>query len=384
MRTRTLGPVMAIAILLAACAPAAPAPTPAPTPKPAAAQPQPTAAKPAPPAAATAPAAAAQKPAPKASAVDQVIQEARKEGAVKVVFPADFGQRGPRRLIEAFNKKYNLDLKVDYTSSASFEVEVSKVTTELKTGGKPSWDVVMAAVRHIGEMDGGKLLTPFDWSGTFPHIPPNAVLADGLFVINGGSYHLPAYNPNLVKPADVPRKWEDLLDPKWQGNIVAQSTASPWVRLTESWGEARVTALVEGLAKQQPAFVSILQVVPRLVSGEYPLAPNVLNNLAFTEAEKGAPIRLAEEVKPVVGDYFGLVVPQRAEHPNAARLFIAFNLTPEAQQIWWEEAKRGAPLVPGPLGDWLKNKEVIYTSTDFLLKEGPRLDLKYLKILGLK
>jgi len=39
-----------------------------------------------------------------------------------------------------------------------------------------------------------------------------------------------AYNTPLVKPADVPRSWQDLLDPKWKRRIGMESTKRGVVR----------------------------------------------------------------------------------------------------------------------------------------------------------
>ncbi|MDP2728605.1 MAG: hypothetical protein Q8P59_13830, partial [Dehalococcoidia bacterium] len=92
----------------------------------------------------------------------------------------------------------------------------------------------------------------------------------------------------------------------------------------------------------------------------------------------------AEEVKPMVSMEYGLAVPQKAQHPNAGKLFAAFQLEPEAQKIWWEEAKYASPLVPGPLADFVKGKDVAKASLDFIAQNQVRLEDKYLKILGLK
>ncbi|MDP2726847.1 MAG: substrate-binding domain-containing protein, partial [Dehalococcoidia bacterium] len=169
------------------------------------------------------------------------------------------------------------------------------------------------------------------------------------------------------------------------GKLVLHDTAQVWVRLTEPWGEERVTKLVEGMERLEPAFGTANQVLDRIVSGEYPLVAAALQSQVFQAQADGAPGRFADEVKPIISDPYALVVPQKAKSPNAARLLMAFSLTPEGQQIWWEEAKYGSHLVPGtPIGDFSRGKEVFVTSQAFLDANADRLDTKYLKILGLK
>ncbi|MDP2728604.1 MAG: extracellular solute-binding protein [Dehalococcoidia bacterium] len=371
--------VLGMVALLVACAPAA-APTATPAPKAAATAPSAPATAAAP---AAAPSAAAATPS-KPSALEQLIEGARKEGLIKASLPSTLDEKDAQRLVQAMNAKYNLDLKLEFTPNAKMTGTAAQLMTELKTGGTPSWDVVVGTPRHFVEMARQGLLSTYDWTANFSYIPKEAVLLNGSYVGFAGEFYVPVYNTNLVKPEDAPKKWEDLIDPKWKGKIVAHNSASVWVQLTEFWGEARVTSLVDGLARQQPTFVNLPQVTARIGSGEYPLGSNADPGDVFVNQGRGAPIGFANDVKPVIAEFFGLVAPQRAQHPSAAALFIAFQLTPEAQKIWWEGSKWGAPFLPGPISDWLKGKELAYVTVDFLQKDGQRLEDKYLKTLGLK
>src|SRR5256885_4033613 len=47
-----------------------------------------------------------------------------------------------------------------------------------------------------------------------------------------------AYNTHLVKPADVPKSWQDLLGPRWKKRIGVESTNVEWfAALVKSLGE---------------------------------------------------------------------------------------------------------------------------------------------------
>ena len=315
-------------------------------------------------------------------ALNQLIEEARKERILRISLPSSLSDKGVDRLIEAFNKKYKLNLEVKHTPAGNAGQVSAQVMMEIKTG-RPSWDILCGpdATTSFWDMAQRGLLTPYDWVGTFPYIPREQVLLNGGFVGFAGSYYLPAYNSKLVKPEDVPRRWEDLLNPKWRGKLVGHDSAITWVKLTEVWGEARVTALVEGLEVQKPVLVNMPQVTLRVGSGEYPVAASADLGTVFMDQARGMPISPAGEVKPILGGYWGLVVPQRAQSPSAAKLFVGFQATPEAQQIWWEQARRGLPSAP-PMAEWLKGKEVYYGTVDFLQKEAMRLHEKYLKMLG--
>lgn len=367
----TLSVVISL-FVVGSCTPAAPVTTPTAVPK----------ATIKPPAAT--PAAAAAKPVAQPNALEQLIEGARKEGMVKAMMSPRLGNKGAERLIGAFNKKYNLNLRLEYTPEAKWTGMVGQLMTELQAGGRPSADVYLATPRHFHSMAKDGLILAYDWTRTFSHIPQSAVLVDGTFITFITDNYVPAYNPNMVKPEDVPRKWDDLLDPKWKMGLVAGDSAGPWVKLTEAWGEARVTEFVVRLAKQEPVFVNFNQVVPKVTSGEYAVAAFADVSLVFEAQAVRAPIRLVEDVGHTVSYEIGLAMPRGAQNPNAARLFIAFQLTPEAVQIWWEEAKYSTPFVPGRLAEFMKGKEAVYNTIEFLNKEDKRLEEKYSKILGLK
>ncbi|MBI4319386.1 MAG: extracellular solute-binding protein [Chloroflexi bacterium] len=319
----------------------------------------------------------------KTSALDQLIEGARKEGALRANLTADLGEKGAQRLVEAFNKKYGLNVKVDVTLMGSMKEGASKLYMETKSGVEPSWDVLHAFPGAFAPMIDEGLLTKYDWIGTFPEINPKAVLLDGALLFMDVTVKLPGYNPSLVKPADLPRRWEDFLDPKWTGNLVHWDSGGIWADFVEIWGEERTTAFVEGIARQNPVFARAYQIVPKITSGEYPLTPQVMGSAILLAQETGAPIRAIEDIAPLPTVTYQMAIPKTAKYPNAAKLFTGFQITPEAQKIWWDENKRGAPFAVGPMADWLKGKDAFWKTLDFELKKWPALQQKYNKMLGL-
>ncbi|MDP2727970.1 MAG: ABC transporter substrate-binding protein [Dehalococcoidia bacterium] len=318
--------------------------------------------------------------------MDQFIEGARKEGVVRANIMTTLGEKGAQRLTQALNKKYGLDLKMEYTPTANMSQVVAQAMTELKTGGTPSWDILNGTPMHFVQMNEQGMLDTFDWQQAFPDVPKELVYYGGASLSYGITYRLPTYNPNLVKPADVPRKWEDLVDPKWKGKLAVHSDTQTWERLVELWGEERVATLMEGLAKQDPILVALPQVLTRITSGEYPLAPYVLSSDLLLAQGRGEPVRFAEDVEPALGSSYLLTLPKKALHPNAAKLFIAFSLSAEGQNIWWEEARYGSSFIPqSPLAQLLKGKQVFFNTLEFERSlDSSRLKERFQKILGLK
>jgi ABC-type Fe3+ transport system substrate-binding protein len=73
-----------------------------------------------------------------------------------------------------------------------------------------------------------------------------------------------------------------------------------------------------------------------------------------------------------------------ARHPNAAHLFAAFMVTPEAQKLWEKEGGVSSALIPGTAYyQKAKGKQMIYMNKDQAEKV-EQLARKYGKILGIR
>ena len=76
----------------------------------------------------------------------------------------------------------------------------------------------MPRISSCGSRDG--LLAPFVPEDVAKHYPPEQKDPDGLFAGFRAGLSVIGYNTNLVKAADAPKSFADLLDPKWAGKIV--------------------------------------------------------------------------------------------------------------------------------------------------------------------
>ena len=139
------------------------------------------------------------------------------------------------------------------------------------------------------------------------------------------------YNKNLVKAADAPKTWKDLLDPKWQGQTAVahpgySGSVGVWVTaMHKLYGRE----YFEKLAQNKPQIGrSILDGMNLVISGERKVALAPLNT-AEKEASKGAPLVTVYPADGVLLPLSASAILKDAPHPNAARLFLEFNLGPE-------------------------------------------------------
>ena len=136
-----------------------------------------------------------------------LIAKAKAEG--KVTFYANITAIEP--VMEAFTKKYGV--KGEYTR-VSTDKYVATVTTEHEAG-KLMADVLQAPIPILDILKGKAVLASYKSLVAADY--PMWTRKDDKIQIFGIEYIALIYNKELVKPMDVPKKYEDLTDPKWRG-----------------------------------------------------------------------------------------------------------------------------------------------------------------------
>jgi len=178
------------------------------------------------------------------------------------------------------------------------------------------------------------------WSPAFADIPREAFPRHGYYAPDNLLFTVMGYNTKLVKPEDVPRSYEDLLQPKWSGRIGVEASNVAWfAAVARAMGEEKGLAYFRKLAAMRPQVRSGHTLMTELVSaGEIPLCLTLYNQAVDKLKEKGAPIEW-RALQPAFGRADGIAVAKRAPHPHAALLFADFVLSPEGQRIIKERAR---------------------------------------------
>jgi ABC-type Fe3+ transport system substrate-binding protein len=321
MRSIIGSAVVFLSVLSTACATASPAaPTAAPTEKPAA----PTSFTP---------------------AVQQLIQGAQHETVLKGSWsPSSFGgSAGFDRLVQGMNRKYGLNIQAQFTPGIDEQAMASRLAQEAAANQPATEDVYLGNPAGVHDVLKTQTFKPTDWrsiierridrEGDFDPVAP-----DGAAVAFASSVVGISYNTNLVKPADVPHKLNDLLDPRWKGKIASTPYASGWREFVapDLLGPDATFAFVRKFAPQVGGLIRCGE-SDRITSGEFlMLVMDCGANDVITLKRQGAPIdhTLLEDAA-VVHNRYG-AVPVNSESPNAAALFVAYLETPEAQTVLWD------------------------------------------------
>jgi iron(III) transport system substrate-binding protein len=314
-----------------------------------------------------------------AASVEQLVSTAKQEGVLEFYAPGTLGAEGTKQLEQAFNKRFGTSIKVNYTQSGSMTADVSKYIGEAAAGTPPQWDLMVLIDALHGSLWKRKLHIPFDYRSL--GVDGKAIHYNNGTVSFANQVVLPAYNSKTMDPKDVPKRWEDLLDPKWKGKLGIVTGVGHIDYLAIRWGEKKFLDFGRALAKQSPIPGKLGELYTRLQIGEISLTTTLTNSFIIRAQKEGAPLEHAQ-VQPIVAPAYHIGVLKGARHANAAHLFASFLVSPEAQTIWERYNGQTSAFVPGTkMYNYVQGKDVIYLGqNDVDLVNKAVVDLN--KILG--
>lgn len=183
------------------------------------------------------------------------------------------------------------------------------------------------------------------------------LLPDPTALATAVSTYVALYNTDAISSEDAPSEWEDLVDPRWQGQLGTWAIAAGQANLASAWGEERTTELVEQMAALQPRlYSSTFPLAADVGSGELPVALGIYHT-AQPPIEAGAPLEISLlDPTPVSTIYSGLV--EGSPNLDAAKLFLAWLHSDEGNQAYEEATGRGSPFLDTQTAELLADREL--------------------------
>jgi iron(III) transport system substrate-binding protein len=177
------------------------------------------------------------------------------------------------------------------------------------------------------------------------------------------------YNTNAVSEADAPADWDDLLDPRWDDEILIRDPLASGTMRT-AFGNILARSVAE-TGSDERGFDWLRKLDAQ--TKEYVLQPTLMMEKVIREEglvtiwdltdillrqETGAPlaVRFPTSGTPVIDDSIGLVT--GSSHPEAAKAFIDWVGSPEAQALAAARAFRlpaREDLPEEDTPDWLRD-----------------------------
>jgi iron(III) transport system substrate-binding protein len=262
----------------------------------------------------------------------QLIEAAKKEG--KVIYYTSVDLPLAEKLAKSFEAKFSgIEVRVERSGA---ERVFQRIGQEYGSNVHAVDVVNSSDAAHfiVWKRDG--LLAPYVPEDVAKFYPVEHRDADGMFASWRAWLSVIAYNTDLVKAADAPTSFADLLDPKWKGKIVKAHPGYSGTIMTATYQMARDLGwdYFEKLAKQGIMQVQSSADPPKkLALGERAVMAdgNEYNIFQLKESSQPVEVVYATEGSPLIVGPNGIF--KAAPNPNAARLFQSYCFTVEAQQF---------------------------------------------------
>jgi len=299
---------------------------------------------------------AAAAAAPNTPEWEALVKAAKAEGKVELVLSGQVPQR-LRPAMAGFEKLYGV--KVNFQTGGG-SAHADRILAERKLG-RHTLDVWLGGANTaLVQLYPNKALARFDELLVDPEVTDTGKWyqgkhhytdPDGRHVFTWGAspnYNI-SYNTKLVDPGEI-KSYADLLDPKWKGKIVSWSPANQGTgagtvpmymnpKIGETWfrrwaAEMNVTIVSD--ARQGAEWVAL---------GRFPIGMFGLNTQAETLRDQGFPIQGFLPHPMAEGEVLSaaaanLMVMDKAPNPNAAKLFVNWALSRDAQTAFVKASEK--------------------------------------------
>ena len=292
---------------------------------------------------------------------EQLIAGAKKEGKLVVYASATAPQL--QMYFAAFNKRYPF-IKTEYFRTGKQKL-VSKILFE-EQAKQHIADVVHTSVietnilKHRGALS---KYVPLESAA----LPAQYKDPEGFWTSAYASGTLLGYNSRQVKRAEIPKTYDELLNPRWKNAIAIDSNKIEWFAMLL---KLKGRSYMEKLAALNPTLrdgnTLVLQL---LAAGEFPISAGVYEYSVEDLKAKGAPVDWFG-LEPVITYTVAVSLPSQPNHPNAAKLFIEWLLSKEGQEVINQYGR--VPIrddVESKYGKILKQHKLLMTDVDLGQKE---------------
>ena len=292
---------------------------------------------------------------------EQLIAGAKKEGKLVVYASATAPQL--QMYFAAFNKRYPF-IKTEYFRTGKQKL-VSKILFEEQAKQRIA-DVVHTSVIETNILKRRGALSkyvPLEAAA----LPAQYKDSEGFWTSAYASGTLLGYNSRQVKRGEIPKTYDELLNPRWKNAIAIDSNKIEWFAMLL---KIKGRSYMEKLAALNPTLrdgnTLVLQL---LAAGEFPISAGVYEYSVEDLKAKGAPVDWFG-LEPVITYTVAVSLPSQPNHPNAAKLFIEWLVSKEGQEVINQYGR--VPIrddVESKYGKILNQHKLLMTDVDLGQKE---------------
>ncbi|HEV8615398.1 MAG TPA: extracellular solute-binding protein [Methylomirabilota bacterium] len=150
---------------------------------------------------------------------EQQLYEAAKKEKPLTWYTAHYNSETAAAVCNAFEQKY-AGLKCNYVRTTA-QVAYQRLSQDMKAGLAVASVISSTDVSHYGRMKKDGWLVAYRPKNITELIDAFKSFndPDGTYVATAAGLVLITYNTSVVSAKDAPKKWTDLLDPRWKGKV---------------------------------------------------------------------------------------------------------------------------------------------------------------------
>ena len=257
-----------------------------------------------------------------------LVERARSEK--EITFYSSLQTADAEPYVKAFNKRYPF-IKVNLYR-ISGQKQVIMIQSEFNAG-RHAFDITNASAAQAFGIKKTGALDPYQ-SPQRQYFSSAHKDKEGYFI---PTYIVPVvlgYNTNMVKRNEAPKRYEDLLEPRWKSNMILDIEEFPWFAvMLKHYGREKGLDYMKRLAKQEILMGRGRTTQAQLISaGERALGIALNSSSVVDFKTRGAPLDWT-----ILDPYYAkpnmLMLARHAPHPHAAALLIDWTLSEEGQSL---------------------------------------------------
>jgi iron(III) transport system substrate-binding protein len=269
------------------------------------------------------------------AATEAALHEAAKKEGELTWYSGQVQAETGEAVGKAFTQRYP-GIKVNVVRSTS-QVAYQRLSQDMQAGVAQCDIFSSTDYGHYNVLKRDNALLPYR-----PKSADNLIAAardadpDNMLQILYIGLYLLAYNNQKVSPADAPKSWKDLLEPKWKGQIAvghpgySGAIGVLGVTLSRMYG----WKYFEALEKNKPQIGrSSDDPVTLLNAGERTVGMAVSLSAPLLSQSRGNPLTVVYPTDGTLAVYSPTAIPKNAPHPNAAKLFMEFACGPTYAEV---------------------------------------------------
>ena len=317
---------------------------------------------------------------------EQQLYDAAKKEKQFTVYTAHYDTETIADLCMAFDKRYP-GVKCNFVRTTA-QVAFQRLQQDMQANLAVASVFSSTDVSHYPDLKKRGLLTTYQ-----PHNLAKMVDSlkqyndkDNNYWVTAAALVVLTYNNSLVSEKDAPKKWTDLLDPKWKdkvsiGHPAFSGYVGTWVVLMQKlYGWDYFVKLEKNkpqIGRSINDTVTMLNAKERWVAAG-PEATTLLSR------DKGNPLSVSYPTDGTLLMVSPTGIPKNAPSPNAAKLFVEFLLDKEAAEVQVKNHSLSVikGIKPAPGAKPLEDIKVIRPTEEEITKGIPEVKEKFRDTFG--